>query len=87
MAPPDDDLVRTLATFGLAIGGPVSLAAGVAVVATAATGTPRPLVAVLLFAVALTALSWVVFVVDDLQRRRRSADGTGGAGPPLSGDG
>jgi hypothetical protein len=86
MARPDDDLVRTLATFGLAVGGPVSLAAGVAVLATVTTGTPSPLVAVLLFAVALTVLSWLVFVIDDLQRRRRSTD-DGGAGPPLSGGG
>jgi hypothetical protein len=62
-------LMRSLATIGIAIAGPLTLLSGIFVFGTLWRGTPRLLLTVFLVALAATALSVVAYVAADIQER------------------
>lgn len=64
-----DSLVRTAATFGIIIGGPVTLFTGIALLSRIAGHTPRILVGLFLVAGIITVLSILAFVTDNGGRR------------------
>ena len=57
-------LATTLATFGLAIGGPVSLLSGFITFVTIPSGIPAAVATIFVLAIALTALSALVYLAE-----------------------
>ncbi len=62
MSEPGPSLVVTLATLGLAVGGPVALLSGLITFVTIPSGIAPALLIIFLFATALTTLSALVFL-------------------------
>jgi hypothetical protein len=61
--------MRTLATLGLAVSGPVTLLSGLVTFATIPRGVPPAIAAIFVVALAATVLSLALYVTDDLRRR------------------
>jgi hypothetical protein len=61
--------LRTAATLGLAVFGPLTLLSGLLTFVTIPTGVPAFLAGVFVFALAGTVLCLVVYLVDDARRR------------------
>lgn len=69
MTTPERSGLRTAATLGLAVFGPLTLLSGLLTFVTIPTGVPAFLAGVFVFALAGTALCLVVYLVDDARRR------------------
>ena len=66
--------MRTAATFGLAITGPVAFFSGIAVIATIVAGPPRWLLGLFVIAVAITIGSIALFLIEDVRRHEDAKD-------------
>ena len=61
--------LRTAATLGLAVAGPVSLLSGLVTFATIPRGVPPAIAVIFVLALATTALSAALYMTDDIRRR------------------
>ncbi|HSF85057.1 MAG TPA: hypothetical protein VLG28_05250 [Acidimicrobiia bacterium] len=61
-------LATTLATFGLAIGGPVALLSGFITFVTIPSGIPSAVVTIFVISMAISALSALVFLAERAKR-------------------
>lgn len=61
--------MRTVATLGLAVSGPVTLLSGLVTFATIPRGVPPAIASIFVVALAATVLSLALYLTDDLRRR------------------
>jgi hypothetical protein len=61
--------IRTLATLGLALFGPVSLFSGLVTLATIPRGVPPAIAGIFVVALSATAVSAALYLIDDIRRR------------------
>lgn len=69
MSSPERSALRTAATLGLAVFGPLTLLSGLLTFVTIPTGVPAFLAGVFVVALSGTALCGAVYLVDDARRR------------------
>lgn len=61
--------MRTLATLGLAVSGPVTLFSGLVTFATIPRGVPPAIAGIFLVALSATVVSVALYLTDDIRRR------------------
>lgn len=72
MAPPTHRLMRSLATFGIAIFGPLALISGLAVLVTMIAGTPALLLGLFLFSLPAAVVAVLLYMLADIRERNES---------------